>query len=132
MFITQCPNVTLQLHNFDLFRTSGTSSFCTVAWQLARFQLTRRIARHSAIAELLVNSRRFPGVADTVRTYGQLVGVVGEAGVEDQVAIVLGVGRRGGDGRQLERGARARHVVGQVDGPQQQTGVAEDAQLAAH
>jgi len=69
-----------------------------------------------------------------VRTYGQLVGVVGEAGVEDQVAIVLGVGRRGGDdgGRQLERGARARHVVGQVDGPQQQTGVAEDAQLAAH
>jgi len=27
------------------FRTSRTSSFCTVAWQLARFQLTRRIAR---------------------------------------------------------------------------------------
>jgi len=35
----------LQLHNFDLFRTSRTSSFCTVAWQLARFQLARRIAR---------------------------------------------------------------------------------------
>jgi len=35
----------LQLHNFDLFRTCRTSSFCTVAWQLARFQLTRRIAR---------------------------------------------------------------------------------------
>ena len=35
--------VTLQLHNFDLFRTC-TSSFCTGAWQLARFQLTRRIA----------------------------------------------------------------------------------------
>jgi len=31
--------------NFDLFRTFRTSSFCTVAWQLARFQLTRRIAR---------------------------------------------------------------------------------------
>jgi len=47
MFITHCPTVTLQLHNlnFDLFRTCGTSSFCTVAWQLARFQLTRRIAR---------------------------------------------------------------------------------------
>jgi len=28
-----------------LFRTCRTSSFCTVAWQLARFQLTRRIAR---------------------------------------------------------------------------------------
>ena len=36
--------VTLQLHNFDLFTTCRTSSFCTVAWQLARFQLTRRIA----------------------------------------------------------------------------------------
>ena len=36
---------TLQLHNFDLFRTCRTSSFCTVAWQLARFQLTQSIAR---------------------------------------------------------------------------------------
>ena len=45
MFITHCPTVTLQLHNFDLFRTCRTFSFCTVAWQLARFQLTRRIAR---------------------------------------------------------------------------------------
>ena len=44
MFITHCPIVTLQLHNFDLFRTCRTSSFCTVVWQLARFQLTRRIA----------------------------------------------------------------------------------------
>jgi len=33
------------LHNFNLFRTCRTSSSCTVAWQLARFQLTRRIAR---------------------------------------------------------------------------------------
>ena len=31
--------------NFDLFRTCRTSSFCTVAWQLARFQLTRSIVR---------------------------------------------------------------------------------------
>ena len=45
MFITHRPTVTLQLHNFSLFRTCRTSSFCTVAWQLARFQLTRRIAR---------------------------------------------------------------------------------------
>ena len=44
MFIIHRPTVTLQLHNFDLFRTC-TSSFCTVAWQKARFQLTRRIAR---------------------------------------------------------------------------------------
>jgi len=45
MFTTHRPTLTLQLHNFDLFRTCRTSSFCTVAWQLARFQLTRRIAR---------------------------------------------------------------------------------------
>ena len=44
-FITHCHTVTLQLHNFDLFRTCRISSFCTLAWQLARFQLTRRIAR---------------------------------------------------------------------------------------
>jgi len=45
MFITHRPTVNFQLHNFDLFRSCRTSSFCTVAWQLARFQLTRRIAR---------------------------------------------------------------------------------------
>ena len=45
MFITHRPILTLQLYNFDLFRTCRTSSFCTVAWQLSRFQLTRRIAR---------------------------------------------------------------------------------------
>ena len=45
MFITHRPTLTLQLRNFDLFRTCRTSSFCTVAWQLARFQLTRRIDR---------------------------------------------------------------------------------------
>jgi len=44
MFITHRPTLTLQLHNSDLFRTC-TSSFCTVAWQLARFQLTWRIVR---------------------------------------------------------------------------------------
>ena len=27
------------------FKTCRTSSFCTVAWQLAKFQLTQRIAR---------------------------------------------------------------------------------------
>jgi len=45
MFITHCLQLNLQHYNFDLFRTCRTSSFCTVAWQLARFQLTRRIAR---------------------------------------------------------------------------------------
>jgi len=39
------PTVTLQLHTICLVRTCRTSSFCIVAWQLARFQLTRRIAR---------------------------------------------------------------------------------------
>jgi len=32
MCITHCPTVTLQLHNFDFFRTCRTSSFCTVVW----------------------------------------------------------------------------------------------------
>jgi len=41
MYITHCPTVTVQLHNFDLLSTCCTTSFCTVAWQLARFQLTR-------------------------------------------------------------------------------------------
>jgi len=45
MFITHWPTLTLQLRNFDLYRTCRTSSFSTVAWQLAIFQLTRRIAR---------------------------------------------------------------------------------------
>jgi len=47
MFITHRPTVTVELHNFDLFRTCRrpTSSFCNVARQLARFQLRRRIAR---------------------------------------------------------------------------------------
>ena len=45
MFITHRPTVTLQLHNFDFVTTCRTSSFCTGAWQLARFQLTRRITR---------------------------------------------------------------------------------------
>ena len=45
MFITHQPILTLQLHNLDLFRTCRTSSFCTVAWQLARFQLTWCITR---------------------------------------------------------------------------------------
>jgi len=35
----------LQLHTIDLVRTCRISSLCTVAWQLARFQSTRRIAR---------------------------------------------------------------------------------------
>ena len=46
--ITHCLRLNLQLHTVDLVRTcriSNLSSFCTVAWQLAIFQLTRRIAR---------------------------------------------------------------------------------------
>ena len=43
--VTHCLRLNLQLHTIDLVRTCRISSFCTVAWQLARFQLTRRIAR---------------------------------------------------------------------------------------
>jgi len=43
-----------QLAIADTWFRTCTSSFCTAAWQLARFQLIRRIARSSAIAELLV------------------------------------------------------------------------------
>ena len=43
--ITHCLQLNLQLHTIDLVRTCRLSSFCTVAWQLAIFQLTRRIAR---------------------------------------------------------------------------------------
>jgi len=45
MFITHCLQLNLQLHHIDLARTCRTSSLCTVAWQLAKFQRTRRIAR---------------------------------------------------------------------------------------
>ena len=43
--VTHCLRLNLQLHTIDLVSTCRISSFCTVAWQLARFQLTRRIAR---------------------------------------------------------------------------------------
>jgi len=43
--ITHCLRLNLQLHTIDLARSCRISSFCTVAWQLARFQLTRLIAR---------------------------------------------------------------------------------------
>jgi len=43
--ITRCLRLNLQLHTIDLVRTCRLSSFCTVAWQLARFQLTLRVAR---------------------------------------------------------------------------------------
>ena len=45
LFMTHCLQLNLQLHTIDLVRNCRTSSFCTVAWQLARFQLTRRIAQ---------------------------------------------------------------------------------------
>ena len=50
--ITHCLRIHLQLHAIDSVRTCRISSFCTVAWQLARLGLllTRRIA----IAKLLL------------------------------------------------------------------------------
>ena len=35
--ITHCLRLNLQLHTIDLVRICRISSFCTVAWQLARF-----------------------------------------------------------------------------------------------
>jgi len=43
--ITHCLWLNLQLHTIDLVRSCRISSFCTVAWQLARFQLTQRITQ---------------------------------------------------------------------------------------
>jgi len=45
LFMTHCLRLNLQLHTISLVRTCHISSFCTVAWQLARLLLTRRIAR---------------------------------------------------------------------------------------
>jgi len=45
LFMTHCLRLNLQLHTISLVRTCRISSFCTVAWQLARLLLTRRIAR---------------------------------------------------------------------------------------
>ena len=43
--ITHCLRLNLQLHTIDFVRTCCISSFCTVAWQLAKFQLTWRIVQ---------------------------------------------------------------------------------------
>ena len=61
MFITHRPTATLQLRNFDSFRTCRTSSFCTVAWQLA-------LRSPSAIAELLALSIRPNGQSEILCT----------------------------------------------------------------
>ena len=45
LFMTHCLRLNLQLHTISLVRTCRISSFCTVAWQVARLLLTRRIAR---------------------------------------------------------------------------------------
>jgi len=45
LFMTHCLRLSFQLRTISLVRTCRISSFCTVAWQLARLLLTRRIAR---------------------------------------------------------------------------------------
>ena len=53
--ITHCLRLNLQLYTIDLVRTCRISSFCTVAWQLARFQYWHDASRGpSVIVELLV------------------------------------------------------------------------------
>jgi len=58
--ITHCLRLNLQLHTIDLVRTCHISSFCTVALQLAGFQLTRRIAR--SLCSRDVWTRTFPSM----------------------------------------------------------------------
>jgi len=45
IFFTYCLQLNFQLHTIDLVKTCRTITFCTVAWQLARYQLARRFAR---------------------------------------------------------------------------------------
>ena len=45
LFMAHCLRLNLQLHTISLVMTCRISSFCTVGWQLAIFQLTRRISR---------------------------------------------------------------------------------------
>ena len=45
LFMTHCLQLNFQLHTIGLVRTCRISSFCTVAWKLARLLLTRPIAR---------------------------------------------------------------------------------------
>jgi len=63
VFITHRPTLTLQLHNFDSFRTCRASIFCTVArdnWQdFNWYDASRGL---SAITELLAVLGRFLGV----------------------------------------------------------------------
>jgi len=71
MFIrpTHCLQLNLQLHNIDLVRTCRTSSFCTDAWQLVRFQLTRRIARSLSDSwTFCLNQWREPSYDFLIRT----------------------------------------------------------------
>ena len=44
LFMTHCLQLNFQLPTIGLVRTCRISSFCTVAWKLARLLLTRRIA----------------------------------------------------------------------------------------
>ena len=59
--MTHSLRLNLQLHTISLVRTCRISSFCTVAWQLARLLLTRRIARSlgdsGASCSLLLDDR---------------------------------------------------------------------------
>ena len=55
MFITHCPTVTLQLHNFHLFSTCRTNSFCIVAWQIGKIStdMTHRAVPRRYLSFLL-------------------------------------------------------------------------------
>ena len=78
LFMTHCLWLNLQLYTISLVRTCRISSFCTVAWQLARLLLTkcitqslgdswascfsRRVSCSFSVNKLEINSRRARGV----------------------------------------------------------------------
>jgi len=66
--ITHCVRLNLQLHTIDLVRTCHISSFCTVVWQLARFQLTRRIVWSLGDSWASCCKRRHSKLADSEHT----------------------------------------------------------------
>jgi len=77
LFMTHCLPLNLQLHTISLVRTCRISSFCTVAWQLARLLLTRRIAR--SLGDSCASCQNLTGSA-TVRMWsGRAFQVAGPA-----------------------------------------------------
>jgi len=82
MFITHCPNVTLQLHNFDFFRTCRiqvVSALLRGSWQDFNWHDSSR--GPSAIAELLVTFDQPPYISSKWATVHLTLAVFMYSGV---------------------------------------------------